>query len=242
MPAQPKTRTKQRQTVVKPRRGDPKRSGKPNARAKKERSIAEPPRPEAPLDDSRLNEVPQLRSIDPLDFERAVLLCQNATGREAAVNLAGWLCQGLEALAPERRRGVAYVQIDEPLGDDLEPFYGNVFHRPEGIVACVTGTRALVNDLCIGAFKASRLRAVGGAQFTHRFTTLGLWAIVQDDNVIVTGEAYFAGMQPSLRDAGWKVWTLEYNIFGLGWGVGAEYVLMALPDAVPEQRKTNPLP
>ena len=112
---------------------------------------------------------------------------------------------------------------------------GNIFHRPEGIVACVTGTRALVNDMCVGALKASRGRAVGGARFAHRFTTLPVWAIVQDDNVILTAEAYFAGMQPGLRDTGWNVWTLEFNIFGMGWGAGAEYATLDLPEAVPER-------
>jgi hypothetical protein len=90
--------------------------------------------------------------------------------------------------------------------------------------------------MCIGALKASRGRAVGGARFAHRLTTLPVWAIVQDDNVILTAEAYFAGLQPGMRDAGWNVWTLEFNIFGMGWGAGAGYVLMDLPVAVPERK------
>jgi len=189
--------------------------------------------PERPLDASQIGDVPQLIPIRALGFDRVVMVCPGSTGRDAAIRLAGLLCSGLRDLPLEDRSGVAYIQIDEPLGADRNVFQGNVFFPSDSIVSCITGTRALANSICVGAMKASGNSATGAGRFPHRLNSLPVWAIVQDDSVLLT-EAYFAGMQPALRAAGWRVWTLDVDVFSAAWGSEAENLLAALPEEIPK--------
>lgn len=103
------------------------------------------------------------------------------------------------------------------------------------IMACITGTRSLLNDVCARAFKESSHGAGGGARFAHRMNSLPVWAVVQDEHVLIPAGGYFAPSLSLLRTAGWQVWYLDPNLFVMGWGTEAEDVLGALPESFPAQ-------
>lgn len=190
-----------------------------------------------PIDESRIDEVPPLRPVDSSDFDRIVAVCTSERGRAAAVRLATWFCAGLKALSPGDRNGIAYVQIDEPLGDDLRPFQGNIFFPSEAIVACVTGSRALVNDVCVRANKSAGRGVMAAGRYGHLLSTLPVWAIVVDDNLIVPADGYFSGLEGGLREVGWKVWVVDANMYSMAWGTDAEDVLTKLPLTIPDRKR-----
>ncbi|WP_242392209.1 hypothetical protein [Anaeromyxobacter oryzisoli] len=193
-----------------------------------------------PIDESRIDEVPPLRPVDSSDFDRIVAVCTSKRGREAAVRLATWFCGGLKALPPSDRRGVAYVQIDEPLNDDLKPFQENIFFPSEAIVACVTGQRAFVHNICVRASKPAGKGIMAAGRFAHCLTTLPVWAVVTDDNLIIPEGGYFQELEQGLRERGWKVWVVEPNIYSMAWGVAAEEALAKLPLAILERSVARP--
>jgi hypothetical protein len=192
-----------------------------------------------PIDtgDERLSQVPSLLSPETANFDRAILMAHGAQGREAATRLARWLCSGLAALKPEERKGLAIIQLDEPLGQDLVPFQDNVFFPADPVVAIITGTPALVNDICVGAVDASSSRSIGGARFGHRLPSLPVWSIAQNGQAILPDAGYFAGMEKLLLNSGWRVWALEWNLFSMGWGAPAEALLADLPEKVPARKR-----
>lgn len=228
----------------KAKRSSPRRSRKTERTQKSvhnkphdRRRVNETPRarPERVIDESRVDEVPQLRLLEAHDFDRIIAFCTSARGREAAQRLAAWFCTGLMKLAPADRHGTAYVQIDEPLKDDLNPFKGNIFFPSEAIVACVTGPRSFVNDICVGATRSIKRGIMAAGRFGYRLTTLPVWAVVLDDNLIVPDGGYFSGLEQGLREHGWKVWVIEPNMYSILWGAGAEELLATLPLAIAER-------
>ena len=194
---------------------------------------------ESPLSDSHLDKVPTLISIRNDEFDRAVMLCLNAHGLEAARQLASWTCAALAKVPANDRIGTVYIQLDEPLGDDKAPFAGNIFLPSDSIMVCVTGSPSLVNAICAGIGSCAGTGARGG-RLSHRLNSLPLRMIVQDQDIIIANEAYFSGLQDRLRRARWRVWLLEYNHFGAGWGGPADELLRHLPEK--PQRPRAPVP
>jgi hypothetical protein len=208
----------------------------PTKRAKKPPFVLQPAVPVPVLQMEDVGDVPTLAPIDPTRFTRSAMISRG--GYDGALQSALALCVSLSHAPLEDRKGVLYVQVDEPVGGDTAK--NDSWWPSDPVLMVLTGSRLLAMN---GMKRSAKLTYCTEQPFTRgHFKTLPVWAVVQDNHFIMQDEGYFHREKNLawLQRGRWKISVLESNAFDMFWGGSAGEALAALPEVLPPPESVPP--